>query len=68
LNRKPGRHGTDLFEMPVPCRIAYDLSEEWEQVEEPKHDPDRSGGVANGGGGIYVRVWWFQLQLARNAP
>src|SRR5690348_8278339 len=45
LNRESGRHGTDLFQMPVPGRIGHDLGEEREQVEEPENDPDRRGGV-----------------------
>jgi hypothetical protein len=45
LNRESGRHGTDLFQMPMPDRIGHDLGEEWEQVEEPEYDPDRRGGV-----------------------
>ncbi len=51
LNRKPGRHGTDLFEVPVPCRIADDLSEKWEQVKESEDDSDRGSRLSYGGGG-----------------
>jgi hypothetical protein len=36
--------------MPVPDRIGHDLGKEWEQVEEPENDPDRSGGVTYRGG------------------
>ena len=34
----------------MPCRIAYDLSEKWEQVEESEDDSYRRSRLSYGGG------------------
>jgi hypothetical protein len=50
LDREPGGHRSDLFEVALPGRVGDDLFDDREEVEEPKHESDRRGRVSHGGG------------------